>query len=534
MRAAVYCRVSSELQRETGSIESQVDYARQYCRLQKIAILEMYLDDGVSGTIKVSERPAGARMLADARARKFDTILVFKIDRLARRTSDLLNTLELLEESGVAIRSMTEPFDTSSAAGKFMTSMLGGIAELERANIAERSRAGMERLAREGRWLGGRAPFGYRVSEGRLAIDLEQGAVVKDIFAWYLSGMRVRAIAARLNNLQIRHPMDWTKTMSRPWYEATVSKLLHNPVYIGEWSWRKRTDRKKVHGRTVCTKTTPDKQITISVPTLVSREDFERVQQTMKENFTFAHRNARYPYLLRMLITCGDCGRHYIGLGSGRPRWYKHYYRCSSHVGAVGRVPCAGKAVRADRLDNIIWEQCLGFINNPGIVLDELREAMSSQQHNQGDIKSEVGQMESALSVKAKERARVINLIRRGVITENEGDRELAQLQSEILQLERQRDALQFRLTAAEHREMRVLTAEGMLSLLADKAANADFETRREIVCAFVSAITLRTIDGKPTADVSYVFQPADSVSSGGVNYSEYGDAISSARLAEI
>lgn len=532
MPAVLYCRVSSEMQRESGSIQSQVDHARQYCQLQKIEILGTYLDDGISGTIKVGERPAGARMLADARARKFDTILVFRIDRLARRTSDLLNTLELLEESGVAIRSMTEPFDTASATGKFMTSLLGSVAELERANIAERSKSGSERLVREGRWTGGRPPFGYRIVAGRLAIDPEQSEIVKSIFTWYLCGARVRGITARLNAAGVKHPMDWKKPQSRLWYEATVSSLLHNRSYVGEWEYRKRTDRRKVGGKTTFTVTTPDQRIAIAIPALVSLDDFNRVQETMKENFTFSPRNAKYPYLLRALITCGECGRRYIGMGSGRPRWYKHFYRCSSHVSAAGRVPCAGKAVRADRLDAMIWEQCLGFINDPGAVLGELREAMSSQQQDQGDIKSEVVQMESALLVKTKERGRVINLIRRGVISDGEGDRELAQLQNEVTQLERQRNALRSRLTTAEDCEMRVLTAEAMLSLLADKAANADFETRREIACAFVNGITMRMIEGRPTADVCYVFQSASAVSSEGVDYGDPAVATSKARLA--
>jgi len=460
-------------------------------------------------------------------------LLIFRLDRLARSTMDILRTVELLKESEVVIRSLTEAFETETPTGKFLVSMLASVAELERDGIADRTRAGMERHARDGRWLGGRPPFGYRVVDRRLAIDPVQGAIVKDIFDWYLSGQRVRGIAVRLNSLGIKHPMDWTKPTSRPWFEATVSNLLHKTVYFGEFSWRKRTDRKKVHGRTVSTKTAPDKQIKFEVPAIVSREDFDRVQQTMKDNFTFAPRNARYPYLLRMLITCGECGRRYIGMGSGRPRWYKHFYRCSSHVGAVGRVPCAGKAVRADHLDAAIWEQCLEFINNPGDVLRELREAMSSQQDRQGDIKSDVGQMDSALLVKAKERGRVINLIRRGVISDSEGDRELAQLQGEVKQLEHQRDALQSRLMAAEDSEMRVLTAEAMLSLLADKAANADFDTKREIACAFVDRITMRMIEGRPTAEVCYVFRLASSVSSAGVDYGEHALETSSARFAE-
>lgn len=507
MKAVLYCRVSSDLQRESGSIQSQVDYARQYCRLQKITILETYLDDGVSGTIKVSERPAGARLLRDARAQKFETVLVFRIDRLARRTSDLLNTLETLEESGVAIRSMTEPFDTSNATGKFMTSMLGSIAELERANIAERSKSGSERLVREGRWTGGRAPFGYRVSAGRLALDPEQSEIVKNIFQWYLCGQRVRGITSRLNAAEVKHPLDWNKPVSRPWYEATVSNVLHNRSYVGEWEYRKRTDRKKVRGKTTFTTTTPDQRIAVSIPALVSIEDFERVQETMKENVVFSKRNAKHFYLLRALVFCGYCGRRYVGLASGRKPWVKNYYRCSSHVSAAGRVPCEGVAIRADLLDAAVWDQCAEFIAHPESVFDELRQAMEMRQFSQHDLRSEAEQMSAALCVKTKERARVINLVRRAVISDNEGERELATLQREVDQLERQRAELLSSLAAAESSELKALTAETMLGLLADRLSSLDDDTRREVACVLVDRITIEKKDNRPLAQVCYVFR---------------------------
>jgi site-specific DNA recombinase len=532
MRAVLYARVSTELQKEAGSIESQVSFAREHCRLQKIEILNVYRDEGVSGSVRVNERPEGARLLREARAGKFDCVLVFRIDRLARRTSDLLNTVEELEACGVSLRSLTEPFDTSTPAGKFMISTLGGIAELERANFRDRTKAGMERLAREGRWLGGKPPFGYRVVDGKLAIDPEQSDIVKKVFVWYLSGQRVRGIAQRLNALAVRHPLEWNKRgKDRPWYESTVSKLLKNRVYIGESVWRKRTDRKKVAGRTVVTKTTPEQQIKVGIPSLVSLDDFNRVQEILKENFRVSLRNAKYPYLLRALVTCGECGRRYVGLGSGRPRWYHHYYRCSSHVSAVGRVPCAGKAMRADLLDQAVWEQCLAFIENPGSILQELRDAMAAQQYSQSDAKNEIGQMESALRVKARERGRVISLIRRSVISEAEGERELVLLHSEVLHLERQRDELQSRLAAAENSELRVLTVEAMLGLLRERAAVADENTKREIIGAFVDGIVVHMESGRPTARVCYVFRSA-AATDAGVDSVEVGVATSNARFA--
>jgi site-specific DNA recombinase len=540
IRAAVYCRVSSEIQKERASIETQRQFAIQYCQAQGIEVVDIFADDGVSGTIPLNERPEGARMLHSAKAKRFTVLLIFRLDRLARSTMDILRTVELLKASEIVIRSLTEPFETETATGKFLLSMLASVAELERDGIADRTRAGMERHAREGRWLGGRAPFGYQIIDRRLAVHPEQSAIVKEIFGWYLSGDRVRGIAARLNTLGIKHPSDWTKPISRVWYEATVCAVLHGRCYVGEWEWRKRTDRKKVHGKTTFKITPPEQRIPVSIPSLVSIEDFDRVQETMKANFAFAPRNTKYPYLLRALIMCGECGRRYVGLGSGRPRWYKHFYRCSSHVSAAGRLPCAGRGVRADQLDEMVWEQCIGFINNPGAILEELRAAMSYQQFSQGDIRSEVVQMDSALMVKTKERARVITLIRRGSISDAEGDHELALLQSEVAQLTRQRDALLSRQSIAEDREMRVLTAEAMLTLLADKAASANFETRREIACAFVNGITIRTVENKPIAEVCYIFQPSPSVlserNSGqleGVDCVGVGLATSRARFTE-
>lgn len=534
MKAVLYARVSSQMQSDAGTIASQIDYAQQYCRLQKIAILATYLDEGVSGTVRVCERPAGARLLADAKAGKFDTVLVFRIDRLARRTSDLLNTTETLEEAGVSIRSLTEPFDTSTAAGKFMVSTLGGIAELERAGIIERSRSGMERLAREGRWLGGRPPFGYEVVDGKLAIHSVQGQIVKDIFTWYLCGERVRAIARKLNILGTRHPMEWSRPgAKRPWYESTVSKLLKNRVYIGEFTWRKRTDRKKVAGRWTYKKTSTDQQIRVEVPALVSLEDFNQVQQILKDNQTFSKRNAKHFYLLRGLIICGECGRRYIGMGSGRPRWYKHYYRCSSHVSGVGRVPCAGKAIRADHIEPLIWDQCVAFITNPASILDDLVETMRGAQNNQRDIKSEIAQMESVLLVKARERAKVITLIRRGLITDAEGERELALLQAEQTQIEQQKTGLSLRLAAAENSELNILAAECMVGALAEKVAEVNESVRREIVSLLVDKITVTTVNERPKATVSYIFRPASSASSQAVDCVERTLAISNARLAE-
>ncbi len=156
--------------------------------------IETYADDGLSGTIPLELRPAGIRLLDDARQRRFDQLLVFKLDRLGRDTRLILNAVAELEKYGVRVRSMTEEFDTATATGRLMLTMLSGFAAHERELIRERSVAGTNRLAEEGAWLGGIVPYGYRKQgqkrEARIAIstdpipgfDLSEADVVSTIF----------------------------------------------------------------------------------------------------------------------------------------------------------------------------------------------------------------------------------------------------------------------------------------------------------------------------------------------------------------
>jgi site-specific DNA recombinase len=177
MTAAIYMRVSTEEQRERQTIETQRQFATQYCELNKIHVFETYSDDGVTGTLPLAKRPAGSKMLEDARAGRFDTVLFYRLDRLGRDPRLTLNTVNELESCGVKVQSMTEPFSTGDATGRFLLTILSGVAGLERETFMERSRAGTDRLARDGAWLGGITPYGYRVEgkkrEARLIVSDE-------------------------------------------------------------------------------------------------------------------------------------------------------------------------------------------------------------------------------------------------------------------------------------------------------------------------------------------------------------------------
>src|SRR5690606_6177051 len=145
------------------TIQGQVDFARRWTDLHNIAVAGWYLDDGVSGTLPLAQRPGGHRLLEDAQAGKFSLVLVYRLDRLARSTRHLLDAVDELSRYGVALRSMTEEFNSETPTGRFILTTLASIAELERSTILERMAQGRRRKAREGRWQGGPIPYGYRL-----------------------------------------------------------------------------------------------------------------------------------------------------------------------------------------------------------------------------------------------------------------------------------------------------------------------------------------------------------------------------------
>ncbi len=216
MAVAIYCRVSTEEQRERQSILTQREFGERYSALHKLTVHRLYSDDGVSGTIPREQRPEGSQVLRDARLGKFDQLLIYKLDRLGRETRVILNAVAELEKLGVRVRPMTEEFDTASATGRLMLTMLSGFATHEREVIRERSVTGIFRAAESGVWMGGIVPYGYRRSgekrDARIVISddpipglaMSEADVIRDVFRMAsVQRKSCRVIAVKLNDLGV-------------------------------------------------------------------------------------------------------------------------------------------------------------------------------------------------------------------------------------------------------------------------------------------------------------------------------------------
>jgi DNA invertase Pin-like site-specific DNA recombinase len=152
MRTAIYARHSTLKAAQNNSTETQLVALRAHAAAKGWTITEEYVDAGISGSRE--KRPALDRMMRDARAHRFDCVLVLRFDRFARSTKHLVTALETFQGLGIDFVSLNESVDTSSPMGKMIFTVLGAVAELERAVIIERINCGLDRARKEGKTLG--------------------------------------------------------------------------------------------------------------------------------------------------------------------------------------------------------------------------------------------------------------------------------------------------------------------------------------------------------------------------------------------
>jgi len=166
-RIAIYSRKSKETDKGE-SIKNQIQMCKDYfSRYDEECTYEVFQDEGFSG--KNIDRPSFQRMMMLAKRNEFDIVACYRVDRISRNIVDFMNTFDILEKHNVSLVSISEGFDPSTPGGKMMLIMLGGFAEMERMNIAQRVKDNMQSLAQLGRWSGGTPPTGYR------SVQLEDG-----------------------------------------------------------------------------------------------------------------------------------------------------------------------------------------------------------------------------------------------------------------------------------------------------------------------------------------------------------------------
>ena len=231
------------------SLDAQKEKLKKYADYQDMVVVREFSDEGKSGK-NVDGRPQFKEMLEliEVGTDDIDYVLVFKLSRFGRNAADVLSSLQKMQDFGVNLICVEDGIDSSKDAGKLMISVLSAVAEIERDNILVQTMEGRKQKARERKWNGGFAPYGYKLVDGSLFIAEDEVEVIKIIFDKYINTtMGVAAIAAFLNESGYVKKKRQNNTIDG-FAASFVKGVIDNPVYCGKLAYGRRKTE-KVQGK---------------------------------------------------------------------------------------------------------------------------------------------------------------------------------------------------------------------------------------------------------------------------------------------
>ena len=248
IKVYIYTRVSTAMQIDGYSLDAQKSRMKAYAEFNDYEVVGEYEDAGKSGK-SIEGRIQFNQMMEDIKSGKdgVSYVLVFKLSRFGRNAADVLSTLQVMQDFGVNLICVEDGIDSSKDAGKLMISVLSAVAEIERENIRVQTMEGRIQKAREGKWNGGFAPYGYKLEKGQLFINEEEAAAIRVIFDQYVhTDTGANGLAKYLATHGI-HKIQRQNGKNPLFDAALIRRILKNPVYCGKIAYgRRRTE--KVHG----------------------------------------------------------------------------------------------------------------------------------------------------------------------------------------------------------------------------------------------------------------------------------------------
>jgi len=338
-RVAIYIRWSTEDQAEGTTLEVQREACEHFVRSQgwQVRADLLFVDDGCSGGNL--RRPALTALRSAIRAGAVDCAVCFKLDRLSRCVVDTVNLVLEEWEGRCFFKSAREAIDTTTPAGKMFFYLLASYAEWERNVIRERTMSGRVARARQGRWVQGPPPYGYRKdAEKRLVIHAPEAGVVRAIYAGYCAGRTLADIVRRLRAEGAPGPQG-----PGVWSKPLVRAILSNPAYMGVLLLGRRKTNPR-HGRDpqaprVVATAAPSVRLEHAIPPIVEPSTWDAVQRLKHErDRRTAPRSGRAyssPWLLTGLLRCARCGSALTAHGAHQG--HRPYYYC---LGRVRKLNC--------------------------------------------------------------------------------------------------------------------------------------------------------------------------------------------------
>lgn len=379
--AAIYTRVSDPRQESDGtSLLTQEERCRAHAAAASYVVSEQHVYVEVHTGVELWERPQMTALRDAFKRREFEVLVVYAIDRLARDPVHMGVILTEAEHYGVRIEFVTEVLD-SSPEGQLIRYVRGYSAKVEHEKIRERSMRGRLAVVRAGRMWGGAPLYGYATDHDigkRVIVDTEAD-VVRSIFAQYLSGLSMRAIAQALNDQGVPAPTAGKRLYRDDrvprWEPTTVRQILRHEAYTGvtyAWRWKDMPNGTKVKRPRQEWIRLPDG----TTPAIIDSTQFEAVQRQLERNRGERARNQQRPALLRGLASCTVCGaRMYVRRHQGSGDLV---YACKTRINDP--TACTGQQARAWRVDAWAWEHVRALLMDDALIETEIQRRRSTQE----------------------------------------------------------------------------------------------------------------------------------------------------------
>lgn len=511
LQVAIYARVSGEQQAEAGTIESQIAALRERVVQDSCELVDelTFIDDGYSGATLV--RPALEQLRDVIAMGGVDRLYVHNPDRLARKYAYQVLLVDEFQRAGVEVVFLNRDLG-QTPEDHLLLQVQGMIAEYEHAKILERSRRGKRHAARSGKVavLCG-APYGYhyvRKAEGGGAADYEiipeEARVVRQIFGWVgVERVTIGEVCRRLQQAG-----EQTRSKKSYWDRSVVWGMLKNPAYKGAAAFGKtRTGplrprlRPQRNGslqprRPVSDYTMPQEEwLSIPVPAIIDEALFEAAQQQLAENRQQARQRKRGArYLLQGLLACAQCRHAYYGkavsnkAGKGQKRDYA-YYRCigTDAYRFGGERICDNLQVRTDTLDQLVWDEVRGLLENGDRVQQEYERRLQTPRHENEDLQAkqtQIGKVRQGI-------ARLIDTYTEGYIEKQEFEPRIARLRQRLVNLETQAQQLADEAALQEELGLVLSRLEDFAATVKGGLDTADWPTRRDLIRLLVKRIEI-------------------------------------------
>ena len=385
-RIAIYCRVSTIEQAEEGySIDEQKRLLIEWCRKMDYIVTKCYSDRGISGKA-INNRPALKELLKDAENKEFDMVLVWKINRISRRLTHVLEIAETLERNNITFKSYSEPFETDTPAGKMQFQMMALVGEFERGTIAQNVKMGMCAKAKSGEWCGGQV-LGYDLvplekepgakrTKTVLTINEKEAESVRLIFNEYANGKGYKAITNKLNKLGYK-----TKK-GNDFSVGSIRDILTNPVYIGKIRYNVRQNWSEKRRRNI----NPDPIITNGIhEPIIDEKLWDKVQAVLESKKGKPSRIYDGEYPLTGILRCPKCGAGMVimrttnTLKDGTKKRIA-YYACGNWKNK-GSAVCNSNSIRVDKANEYVFSKLSELLSNEKMVKSIVKN-VNKERHN--------------------------------------------------------------------------------------------------------------------------------------------------------